>query len=69
MKPDWKLAPGWAKYAAMDGCGDWWWYEAQPRVVSDDEGSPTHWAPMPPNGRLEFAVADKAIELPMEPRP
>lgn len=30
MKPDWKDAPGWAKWLAMDGCGDWYWYEDKP---------------------------------------
>jgi len=29
-KPDWKEAPEWADYLAMDACGDWWWYEYEP---------------------------------------
>ena len=30
MKPDWKDAPEWAQYAAMDDDGTWWWYELRP---------------------------------------
>ena len=29
-KPDWKDAPEWAQWLAMDINGDWWWYEGQP---------------------------------------
>lgn len=30
MKPDWKDAPEWAKWVAMDDDGDWYWYEEEP---------------------------------------
>jgi hypothetical protein len=30
MKPEWKDAPEWAKYLAMDEDGRWWWYELEP---------------------------------------
>ena len=30
MKPDWKEAPVWANYLAMDQNGDWFWYEGEP---------------------------------------
>lgn len=30
MKPDWKNAPEWANYVAMDKVGDWYWYEDEP---------------------------------------
>lgn len=30
MKPDWKDAPAWAKWLAMDGCGSWYWHEDKP---------------------------------------
>jgi len=30
MKPDWKEAPEWAKWLAMDGDGYWGWYEHKP---------------------------------------
>jgi hypothetical protein len=29
-KPDWKNAPSWAKYLAMDEDKSWWWYEEAP---------------------------------------
>jgi len=29
-KPDWKDAPEWANYLAMDEDGAWWWYECKP---------------------------------------
>lgn len=31
MKPDWKDAPEWAQYVAMDSDGCWFWYECKPR--------------------------------------
>lgn len=31
MKPDWKDAPEWADYLAMDGDGEWYWFEVEPR--------------------------------------
>ncbi len=30
MKPDWKDAPEWANWLAMDGDGVWFWYELEP---------------------------------------
>lgn len=30
MKPDWKHAPSWANYVAMDQLGYWYWYETIP---------------------------------------
>lgn len=30
MKPDWKDAPDWANWLAMDADGEWWWYERKP---------------------------------------
>jgi hypothetical protein len=32
MKPEWKDAPEWANYLAMDGDGLWWWYENEPTL-------------------------------------
>lgn len=31
MKPDWKDAPAWANWLAMDDDGWWYWYEIQPK--------------------------------------
>lgn len=36
MKPDWKDAPEWANYLAMDKTGDWYWYENEPSAGSVD---------------------------------
>jgi hypothetical protein len=30
MKPDWKDAPEWALWLAMDKTGTWYWYEKKP---------------------------------------
>ncbi len=30
MKPDWKDAPEWANYLAVDNDGVWYWYECKP---------------------------------------
>lgn len=32
MKPDWKDAPEWANYLAMDYNGVWYWYTHEPRA-------------------------------------
>ena len=34
MKPDWKDAPEWANYLAMDEDGQWFWYENRPKLDS-----------------------------------
>jgi len=30
MKPNWEVAPEWARYLAMDKSGRWYWYEFRP---------------------------------------
>ena len=30
-KPNWRHAPAWARYLAMDDNGTWYWYEKKPR--------------------------------------
>ena len=34
MKPDWKDAPEWAQWLAMDEDGEWYWYENPPIETS-----------------------------------
>lgn len=34
MKPDWKDAPEWANWLAMDSDGGWWWHEKKPESNS-----------------------------------
>ena len=36
MKPDWKDAPEWAEWLAMDEDGLWGWFEKQPEIKDDD---------------------------------
>lgn len=35
-KPDWKDAPEWAQWLAMDENGVWYWYACQPEFIGDD---------------------------------
>lgn len=35
MKPDWKDAPEWAQWLAMDGDGYWCWFQSRPYYDSD----------------------------------
>lgn len=36
MKPDWKDAPEWAQWLAMDKNGQWYWYELKPlRAITE----------------------------------
>ncbi len=30
MKPEWKIAPEWANWLAMDSDGEWYWHEEKP---------------------------------------
>jgi len=34
-KPDWKDAPEWAQYLAMDEGGQWYWYEDEPTLYGE----------------------------------
>lgn len=35
MKPDWKDAPEWAQWLAMDSDGYWYWYSHEPYVITE----------------------------------
>lgn len=35
IKPDWKDAPEWANWMAMDEDGEWFWYEHRPITWGD----------------------------------
>lgn len=37
MKPDWKDAPEWAQWLAMDADGLWAWYASEPRRILDSD--------------------------------
>jgi hypothetical protein len=61
MKPDWKDAPEWARYLAMDKNGSWLWYENEPTPNS------TLWES---HGQYARAIAPKIDWLQsLEPRP
>lgn len=36
-KPEWKDAPAWAKWLALDAGGDWGWYESKPLINEESE--------------------------------
>lgn len=58
-KPDWKDAPEWAQYLAMDADGAWYWYELRPIALRDS------WAP---NGRSQLAAIQPWLSS-LESRP
>lgn len=36
VKPDWSEAPEWAQHLAQNKDGEWYWFEYQPVIGSDD---------------------------------
>lgn len=61
-KPDWKDAPEWARYMAMDEDGEWYWFENKP----DCGGCAWHGD----GGMLDYADVDgDSWKDSMEPRP
>ncbi len=60
-KPDWKAAPSWANYAAMDEDGAWYWYGKKPDVATDC------W--IPAEGDYEACTSIKDWHHSLEERP
>jgi hypothetical protein len=63
MKPDWKAAPAWANYLAMDEDGEWYWYEEKPTIEQNDlwhTGGRHQIALYPPNWR--DTLEEKPVE-------
>jgi len=61
MKPDWKYAPEWANWLAMDSDGAWFWYEMQPDARRGKFRT---------DGKVTLAVTPKdRWENTLEPRP
>ena len=60
MKPDWKDAPEWANYLAMDESGDWYWYDGVP------EPSRASWVSF---GDMKFAGRGERWRDSLEGRP
>lgn len=61
MKPDWKDAPEWAQWLALDPNGDWFWYEMEP----DWDCS---WVPQK-GGLIQFAGSQTDSFNSLESRP
>ena len=60
MKPDWRDAPEWAKWLAMDQNGEWHWYEERPSHGMES------WIPM--DGRMLYSGADSCWKDSLEQR-
>lgn len=70
MKPDWKDAPEWAKFLAMDKDGTWHWYQEE-LYPDQDEGQ---WMFFGAHCRYEIAgkqnsTTDDEWKATLEPRP
>jgi len=67
MKPDWKDAPEWANWLAMDDDGEWYWYEIEPFLAKGYSG--TWYAKS--SHRQELAVSPRTLswKFSKEPRP
>ncbi len=57
-KPDWKDAPEWAAWVAMDEDGSWYWYEKEPKQLPDSWFS---------DGK--YLMATREWEVSLESRP
>jgi hypothetical protein len=71
MKPDWKDAPDWANWLAMDADGTWVWFAARPEwsdwedewIIPDEENDERYEA-VSDSGRI-----DPAKSLACRPKP
>lgn len=64
MKPDWKDAPEWAKWLAMDADGHWYWFEGEPKLREDC------WRlAFAASGRYRHAGCIQLLSPSREPRP
>jgi len=61
-KPNWKNAPEWANYVAMDGDGSWFWFQDKPVLCNDDV-----WRSK--TGLIENANLNTPISSTLEKRP
>jgi hypothetical protein len=66
-KPDWKDAPKWAQWLAMDSDGEWWWFEEKPRLVLYHDFWVKH-DPSSKYARAKFSDPPP-LEPVLEPRP
>jgi hypothetical protein len=61
MKLDWKDAPEWARYLAMDASGWWYWYEQEPAAY--------RYRFIPEDGQSIPALEDQSWRDTLEKRP
>lgn len=62
MKPDWKDAPNWANWLAMEGDGAWYWFEFEPEIAHDFQWNPV-------KGRSEYSGHSNPWSDNLEARP
>lgn len=63
MRPDWKSAPDWAMWVAMDPCNTWFWYENRPTFSRYGYGWEMN------GGRVELAESHDDPRQTLEERP
>jgi len=61
ITPPFDNAPEWANFVAMDGDGEWWWFERKPRRNDVFD----MWAS--PGGRTEAVYTDWSASLRQRP--
>lgn len=59
QKPDWRYAPEWARYTAMDNDGTWWWYQDKPEANIAD----MLWTSSSKTARVQIFMSDSALWL------
>lgn len=59
-KPDWKDAPEWAQWLAMDACGCWQWFSKKPYIDIVDESICPIWHPRFP---CKFSFCDENFDV------
>lgn len=64
-KPDWKDAPEWAQWLAMDECGTWCWFAGEPNQMSclwmpgyetNQDGNTYEYADCMPGGAVDWKL-------------
>lgn len=62
MKPDWKDAPAWANWLAMDADERWHWFEYMPKLIGGVWETPS--------GKIKFVLIKfEACKTSLEQRP
>ena len=64
MKPNWKDAPEWANWLAMEGDGGWYWFEDEPKIGHDYT-----WIPVGGKSRIQYSGHETPWSDNIEQRP